>query len=284
MFLKVLLLLTLSYFGFLALAHITVPVPSKLYKDVETFSSDSTVELTHPEINDIFSQVNQLDVKDFDMYPNHTLDTQEHIIDGDIHYYNRNRDETEVAFVKRCLERARQNKHIMGMVVDMSSHANFNCVYKKRKPHPSQSTAAHERPIRVQETNKEDNVILFLRSDIRRTIHKHNHHSTTTIPSTNKEVIVEVDSATSANGFELDQPTQYKETDPPVDILDNYGHYHTSSTVWSTLQPDTPKCLDVKCDDGTSDCPVQLSNTYATPKTNSRIGSILPSFTYTECR
>ena len=103
-------------------------------------------------------------------------------------------------------------------------------------------------------------------------------------PLTNKAVIVEVDSATSANGFELDQPTQYDETDPPADALDHYGHYQTPSTVWSTLQPDAPKCLDVTCEDGTNDCPVQLSNTYATPETNSRIGSILPSFTYTECR
>ena len=283
MFLKVLLLLTLSYFGFLVLAHITVPIPSKHHKGVETFSTYSSVESTPREVNDVFNQVHQLNVEDFETYPHHTLDKQESIFDGDLHHYNPTDQETELAFVKRCLEHASQNQHIVGMVVDMSSYNGLRCVYKTRKPPPNQSTIIHESPIRVQETKTEDNVILFLRTNVQRTIHKHNQHSTTT-PSTNKAVIVEVDSATSAKGFELDQPTQYEEQDPAVDVLDQYGHYHTPSTVWSTLQPDTPKCLDVKCNDGTSDCPVQLSNTYATPNTNSRIGSILPSFTYAECR
>ena len=97
-------------------------------------------------------------------------------------------------------------------------------------------------------------------------------------------VIKEVDSATSSKGFALDQPITYDRDEPPMSLLDKYGHFDSPPTVWSAPQPDAPKCLVNTCNDGTSGCPVHLSNTYATPVTNSRVGSILPPFTYTECR
>lgn len=280
MFLKVLLLLTLSYFGFLLLAHITVLVPSQAKENVETFSLNSSAESSTTEEN----AVHRLQVKDFITHSHHTLNTQEGIVDGDLHRYNPQEHETEVAFVRQCLKEARKQQDIVGVVVDMNSYENIHCVYKQRKPLPRPSTEHRENSVRVEKTSPEDNVILFLRSDQQPIIKEHTDHYVTPTSLTKKAVIVEVDSATSAKGFELDQPTQYDETDPPVDVLDQYGHYQTPSTVWSTLQPDAPKCLDVTCEDGTNDCPVQLSNTYATPETNSRIGSILPSFTYTECR
>lgn len=280
MFLKVLLLLTLSYFGFLLLAHITVRIPSKAKKNVETFSLNSSVELTNTEDN----AVHRLQVKDFVTHSHHTLNTQEGIVDGDLHRYNPQENETEVAFVRQCLKEAHKQQDIVGVVVDMNSYENIHCVYKLRKSLPRQSTEHHKKSVRVEETSPEDNVILFLRSNQQPIIKEHTTHYVTPTSSTKNAVIMEVDSATSAKGFELDQPTQYDEKDPPVNVLDQYGHYQTPSTVWSTLQPDAPKCLDMTCEDGTNDCPVHLSNTYATPETNSRIGSILPSFTYTECR
>ena len=291
MFFRLLALLIVSYGVFLVLAHVTkrraVPTPA----EVEGFTTPLGVAYPDADAAIVAADdaplrvLKDLHVDRFITYVHRTLMTNADLEDGPVHRRDPDARESIPAFVRRCVQTAHKDAACVAVAVFAPSEIDVRCVCKRRRRlRDRHSGFAPVTPWTLHETEPQEGSLLFVKTDVLR--------DGFILPSEDDEtdyqapvvVIEEVDSATRANGCILNQPTTYNRDEPPDSLLDKYGYFDTPPTVWSTPQPDAPKCLVNTCDDGTDGCPVQLSNTYATPATNTRIGSILPPFTYTECR
>lgn len=307
LFFRLLALLIVSYVVFLVLAHVTqrrpAPAPEEGEGDVEGFTTPLGVAYPDADAPLLAADdaplrvLKDLHVDRFVTYAHRTLMANADLEDGPVHRRDPDAQESIPAFVRRCVQAAHKDAACVAVAVFAPSETDVRCVCKRRRRPRShrrrRSGSSDERaPVVVdahaawtlRETEPQEAGLVFVKADVLR-------DGRVVPPEDDKAdhqapvvVIKEVDSATSAKGFALDQPTTYDRDEPPVSLLDKYGHFDSPPTVWSAPQPDAPKCLVNACDDGTRGCPVQLSDTYATPATNSRVGSILPPFTYTECR
>lgn len=298
MFWKLLALLVVSYIVFLVLAHITTTVP--VNGTVEPFVTPLGVPYPDADADILVSDdsplriLQDLHVDRFVTYVHRTLMVNAELDDGPVHRYDPHAQESIPAFVRRCVKRAHRDADCVAVAIYAPSETDVRCVYKRhrRRRPETRKVDSGDGIVEVdghsawtlRETEPQEGALVFVKTDVLRDGRVVPPKDDDTDHQAPVVVINEVDSATSAKGFALDQPTSYDRDEPPVSLLDKYGHFDSPPTVWSAPQPDAPKCLVNPCDDGTGGCPVQLSNTYATPATNSRVGSILPPFTYTECR
>lgn len=298
MFLRVLGLLLLSYGVFLALAHAssTTATTTASHSPLETFddyadnatTTNTTLTTAISGATSSFRTVTDLTIDRVTVFPHYTLMTHVDVRDGPT---ARKRDDEAVpAFVRRCAREALRDPTCVALVV-YATDDDVRCVCKRRSTEARESSSgavidaitSARTAWTLRETEPHEGAVLFLRTDLLR-------DGTVEAPVDDARdfqapiVITEVDAATSATGFALDQPTTYDDDEPDHRTLDAYGVFDSPPTVWSTPQPDAPKCLTPACRGDKATCPVQLSDTYAAPSTNSRIGSILPAFTYTECR
>lgn len=307
MFFKLLALLVVSYVVFLVLAHVTRVRDGgdSVSGAVEPFTTPLGVAYPDADAAIVAADdaplrvLKDLHVDRFVTYAHRTLMANADLKDGPVHRREPDAQESIPAFVRRCVEDARTDAACVAVAVYAPSETDVRCVCKRRRPrdhrrrHRSGSGSRDgSAPVVVdahtawtlRETEPQEAGLVFVKADVLRDGRVVPPDDDTGDHQAPVVVIKEVDSATSAKGFALDQPTTYDRDEPPASLLDKYGHFDSPPTVWSSPQPDAPKCLVNVCNDGTGGCPVQLSNTYATPATNSRVGSILPPFTYTECR
>ena len=301
MFFRLLALLVVSYVVFLVLAHVTQRRPAPASEAVEGFTTPLGVAYPDADAAIVAADdaplrvLKDLHVDRFVTYAHRTLMANADLEDGPVHRRAPDAQESIPAFVRRCVQEAHKDAACVAVAVFAPSETDVRCICKRRRhmrghrrkkgSHGSASVVVDAHTAwTLRETEPQEAGLVFVKADVLRDGRVVPPEDDDTDHQAPVVVIKEVDSATSAKGFALDQPTTYDRDEPPVSLLDKYGHFDSPPTVWSAPQPDAPKCLVNACDDGTSGCPVQLSNTYATPATNSRVGSILPPFTYTECR
>ena len=303
MFTKVLVLLIVSYVVFFGMAHLSARKSIMSTSDkgtIDTFMNHSVQSDTNmveqEQVMNVIVHANghasqivaDLTFDGFKTIPNHTFMKVMDIQNHEIFTFDFQGSESITAFVRRCMKAATSEPMCIGFVIYARSTVDIQCIFKHyvppaRNPQLNKNSDLLTKPRMhwaLEETQPQQGAVLFIKKSVYPNIVNLPKQEQ---PHLKPSIVQEVDAVTSGKGFVLDQPTDYDQDIPDLNSLDKYGIYNTPPTIWSTPQPTPLKCLN-STGNKNQQCPVSLKNTYATPKTDFSIGTILPKFRYTESR
>lgn len=148
-------------------------------------------------------------VNKFVTYTHQTLLENSTIVNGPIYRRDPNAHESISAFVRRCVNAAQEDFTCVAVAVYAPSDIDIRCVWKKwrHQTHDDVTLDLHE-------TEPQEACTIFVKTSILSDGYLTENKDEDKESRGPKIVITEVDSATSAKGFLLEQPTSYEDDEP----------------------------------------------------------------------